>query len=50
MLDSKTANSCLSSFSTAKRVFKFSNAQEVLDLIIEEYQETGKPLPDPQTL
>jgi predicted RNase H-like HicB family nuclease len=27
-----------------------SNAQEVLDLLIEDYQAEGKPLPQPQTL
>ena len=26
------------------------NAQEVLELLIEEYQEDGKPLPKPQPL
>jgi predicted RNase H-like HicB family nuclease len=25
-------------------------AQEVLDMMIESYQETGKPLPEPQVL
>jgi predicted RNase H-like HicB family nuclease len=28
----------------------FQNAQEVLELLIEDYQERGKPLPEPQTL
>jgi antitoxin HicB len=27
-----------------------NNAQEVLELLIEEYQEDGKPLPQPQAL
>ena len=26
------------------------NAQEVLELLVEEYQEDGKPLPEPKTL
>ena len=26
------------------------NAQEVLKLLVEEYQEDGKPLPEPKTL
>jgi predicted RNase H-like HicB family nuclease len=25
------------------------NAQEVLELLVEEYQEDGKPLPEPKT-
>jgi predicted RNase H-like HicB family nuclease len=28
----------------------FQNAQEVLELLIEDYQERGKPLPKPQTV
>jgi antitoxin HicB len=27
-----------------------ANAQEVLELLIEDYEATGKPLPSPQTL
>jgi predicted RNase H-like HicB family nuclease len=26
------------------------NAQEVLELLVKEYQEDGKPLPEPKTL
>jgi predicted RNase H-like HicB family nuclease len=26
------------------------NAQEVLELLVEEYQEDGKPLPEPKTI
>nr|WP_258040779.1 type II toxin-antitoxin system HicB family antitoxin [Pseudanabaena sp. BC1403] len=27
-----------------------ANAEEVLELLIEDYEETGKPLPSPQVL
>ncbi|MFB2897861.1 type II toxin-antitoxin system HicB family antitoxin [Aerosakkonemataceae cyanobacterium BLCC-F50] len=29
---------------------KFVNAQEVLELLVEEYQQDGKPLPQPKPL